>query len=269
MKRSIETLVAAALLLGGALYGQEPPKAPAAQEGEKKQDLEATIVAFKGTVDVKRPEDKDWVPAERNMKLKKGSEVCTAVASSAKLLFTGSIQIDVKALTQAKIDDLAKTGAKVNADVKLKFGAVEVDIQKSDLKADMKVTAPNSTTSVSGSHGIVKAPASGGGARITLSTTSGSWKRHLDKLDLDKDFEGSGKGNENGDLPQDLNYRFATDKFLNYFGKSKDELFQNKFTGKAGDIHPWDIPLGEFGGTGPSSPKHKKPGALPLPPGTP
>ena len=266
MKRTIETLVAAALLLGGAVWGQDPPKAPQAPEGGKKQELEATLVALKGTVDVKRPEDKDWVPAERNMKLKKGSEICTAVASSAKLLLTGNIQVEVKALTQAKIEDLAKAGAKLNADVNLKFGSIEVDIQKGDLKADMKVAAPNSTTSVSGSKGIVKAPASGGGGKVTISTSSGTWSHHLPKFDLTQGIDGAGVGNNLGELPKDLGYKFATNLFLNYFGKSKDELYQGGFTGKAGDVHPWDIPLGEFGGAGPASKKHRKPAALPLPP---
>jgi len=268
MKRTLETLAAAVLLLGGAVLAQDPPKAPAAP-AEKREELEATLVAFKGTVDVKRPEDKDWVPAERNMKLKKGSEICTAVASTAKLLLTGNIQVDVKALTQAKVEDLAKAGGKVKADVNLKFGAVEVDIQKGDLKADMKVTAPNSTTSVSGSHGIVWAPAKGGGANITLSTTSGSWTFHLNDKDTDKSIEGEGKANDQGDDAHDLYYKFSTDKFLDYFGKNKDELFQDGFGKKAGDFHPWDVPIGEWAWNWPCSPKNRKQGALPLPPGHP
>jgi hypothetical protein len=266
MKRTLETLATALLLLGGAVLAQDPPKAPA---GQKAGDLEATIVGLKGTVDVKRPEDKDWVPAERNMKLKKGSEVCTAVASTAKLLFTGNIQVDVKPLTQAKVEELAQAGGKVKADVNLKFGAVEVDIQKGDLKADMKVTAPNSTTSVSGSHGIVKAPAKGGGAMITLSTQTGTWSHKLEYLMTEKFIFGEGKANDRGDSLRDLYYRFETDKFLNYFGKGEDELYQDFFGHKAGDFFPWDVPLGEWGSTWPSSPKSHRPGTLPLPPGVP
>jgi hypothetical protein len=273
MKRTLETLAAALLLLGGAVAvaqdKKDPAPAPAKQDTGKKEDLEATLVSLKGTVDVKRPEDKDWVPAERNMKLKKGSEICTAVASTAKLLFTGNIQVDVKALTQAKIEDLAKAGGKVNADVNLKFGSIEVDIQKGDLRADMKVTAPNSTTSVSGSHGFVHAPASGGGGHITLRTFTGTWNHHLPGPDTDQGINGDGVANDQGDSALDLNYRFLTDLFLNFFGKDGDELFQGHFTHKAGDPNPWDVPLAEFGGTGPGGPRTRKPGALPFPPGHP
>ena len=78
--------------------------------------------------------------------LKKGSELCTSVASTASLLLTGNVKIDMKPLTQAKLEDLAKLGSDLNADLKLKFGSIEVDIQKGDLRSDMKVSAPNSTS---------------------------------------------------------------------------------------------------------------------------
>jgi len=283
MKMTLEAMATALLLLGGAVLAQDmpidsrlsaivqakqdPPKA--APDAGKKEDIEASLVAFKGTVDVKRPEDKDWVPAERNMKLKKGSEICTAVASTAKLLFTGNVQVDVKALTQARIEDLAKAGGKVNADVNLKFGSIEVEIQKGDLKADMKVTAPNSTTSVSGSHGLVRAPAAGGGAHITLRTWTGTWIHHLPGPDTDQHIGGAGVANDRGDSARDLRYRFSIDQFLNFFGKDEDELFEGPLTKKAGDPNPWDVPLWEFGGIGPAGPKNRKPGALPFPPGHP
>jgi len=263
-------VLAMGLAWTAALGAQEPPKpAPAQPAPAAKEPLEATIVAIKGTVDVKRPEDKDFVPAERNMKLKKGSEICTAVASNATLLLTGNVKVVVKPLTQAKIEDLAKQGGAVNADVNLKFGTIEVDIKKGDLKADMKVTAPNSTTSVSGSFGWVRCYAAGGGGQVTLHTESGSWNLSLPGLGLDQGIEGAGVGNEQGDLPGDLDYIFDSGKFLDFFGKGKDELYQGKFSVKAGDLNPWEVPLFEYGGTGPASPKHKKPAILPPPPSPP
>jgi hypothetical protein len=246
-----------------AVQAQEPPKPPAPAP---KEELEAVIVALKGTVDVKRPEDKDFVAAERNMKLKKGSELCTAVASTATLLFTGNVRVVVKPLTQAKIDELAKQGGAVNADVNLKFGTIEVDIKKGDLKADMKVTAPNSTTSVSGSLGWVRCYAAGGGGQVTLHTESGTWNQFVPGLGLDFGVEGAGAANEEGSLPGDLDYAFDTKQFLDFFGKKKDELYQGKFSVKAGDVNPWDTPFFEFAGTGPVNKKHKKPAILPPPP---
>lgn len=241
----------------------------AAQDPAKAEALEAVVVSLKGTVDVKRPEDKDWVPAERNMKLKKGSSICTSVASTASLLFTGNVKVTVKALTEASIDELAKGGGAMNADVNLKFGTIEVDIQKGDLRTDMKVRSPNSTTSVSGSHGFVHAPASGGGALLSLKTFSGTWTHTPGKLGLDFAVEGAGGVNPEGDLPQDGEYKFKTDQFLDFGGKGKDELYQGKFGFKGGDTHPWDVPFYEFANTGPANKKHKKPAALPLPPGPP
>jgi hypothetical protein len=258
-------LVAGALASFARDERQEPRKEQAASQADRKEPIEATLVALKGTVDVKRPEDKDWVAAERNMKLKKGAEICTAVASGATLLFTGNVKVEVKALTQARIEDLAKAGAKVNADVHLKFGSIEVDIQKGDLKADMKVTAPNSTTSVSGSQGVVRAYAQGGaGGQISLRCFTGSWRHESGGVSTG--IEGGGAATNQGDLPRDLWYYLNVREFGDFGGRDGDELYRGRFGGRAGDFHasPWQF--ADEVQRGPASPKHRKPGLLPPPP---
>lgn len=249
-------------VLGAAVALGAPP-----QEPPKSEELEATIVAVKGTVDVKRPQDKDWVAAERNMKLKKGSEICTSIASTATLLLTGNLKVDVKPLTQAKIEDLAKAGGAVNADVKLKFGAVEVDIQKGDLRSDMKVSAPNSTTSVSGSNGIVRAPATSDGCRITLRTTTGTWQH--DASDVTRELVGEGVADNYGNQLRDFRLIADSHDFLDFWGRTKDELYQSRFNRKAGDPDPWDVPIFTYARQGPMSGRVTRTSVLPLPPGTP
>lgn len=239
-----------------------------AQDAAK--DVEAVVVSFKGTVDVKRPDDKDWVAVERNMKLKKGSSICTSIASSAELLFTGNVKVTVKALSEATIDALAQGGGQTNADVNLKFGTIEVDIQKGDLRTDMKVRSPNSTTSVSGSQGIVRAFASGGGAIVSLRTLTGTWSfnpRRLDDVEIP--IEGAGSVNEYGDLPQDMEDRFRADLYVRFFGRRAEELYEGRFGFAGGDARPWDVPFYDFANTGPASPAHRRSAALPLPPGPP
>jgi hypothetical protein len=255
------TVLVLAALTVPAGAAQEP--APAAARA----DLEATLVSFKGTVDVKRPEDKDWVPAERNMKLKRGSEICTSVASTASFLLTGNLKIDVRPLTQAKVEDLAKLGDSVNADLKLKFGTIEVDIQKGDLRSDMKVSAPNSTTSVSGSHGFVRAPATEGGCRVTLRTTTGTWSH--DASQVLRDLTGADVADNYGNQLRDFRALADSHDFIDYFGRSRDELYQGRFAGKAGDVSPWDVPFFDFVNQGSTSQRNKRASTLPLPPGIP
>jgi hypothetical protein len=250
---SVLVLAAAAGLAGS----QEP----------KREDFEATLVEVKGTVDVKRPEDKDWVAAARNMKLKKGSEICTSVSSTAGLLFTGNVKIDVKPLTQAKVEDLAKLGNTLNVDLKLKFGSIEVDIQKGDLNSDMKVSAPNSTTSVSGSHGIVRAPATEGGCRVTLRTTTGTW-RH-DASQVERAIFGEDVADNHGNQLRDLRALADSHDFIDFFGRNQDELYQGRFAGKAADSDPWDVPFFDYANNSPTAPRVKRASTLPLPPGTP
>ncbi|MHC4605547.1 MAG: FecR domain-containing protein [Planctomycetota bacterium] len=156
---------------------EEPKKEePAAPKEEK----EAVLVEFKGVVDVKRPADKDWVAAERNMKLPAGSEICTSYGASAKLLFPGEITVDVQPLTQATIDTLFQQKDKVSTGVRLKFGAAEVDIKKSDIKTDMKVATPNSTTSVSGSSATVWAWARREHNFMMIQVQRGRWRTELE-----------------------------------------------------------------------------------------
>jgi hypothetical protein len=239
----------------------------AGSQEPKREDFEATLVEFKGTVDVKRPEDKDWVAAARNMKLKKGSEICTSVSSTAGLLFTGNVKIDVKPLTQAKVEELAKRGNTLNVDLKLKFGSIEVDIQKGDLNSDMKVSAPNSTTSVSGSHGIVRAPATEGGCRVTLRTTTGTW-RH-DASQIERAIFGEDVADNHGNQLRDLRALADSHDFIDFFGRNQDELYQGRFAGKAGDPDPWEVPFFDYANNGPTAPRSKRASTLPLPPGTP
>jgi hypothetical protein len=254
MRVMLSVLVLAAAELAGS---QEP----------KREEFEATLVEVKGTVDVKRPEDKDWVAAARNMKLKKGSEICTSVASTAGVLFTGNIKIDVKPLTQAKVEELAKLSNTVNVDLKLKFGSIEVDIQKGDLNSDMKVSAPNSTTSVSGSHGIVRAPATEGGCRVTLRTTTGSWQHQASEVE--RAIFGEDVADNHGNQLRDLRALANSHDFTDFFGRNRDELYQGRFAAKAGDPDPWDVPFFDYANNSPTAPRSKRASTLPLPPGTP
>jgi len=257
-------MTALAPAFAGPSAGEQEKQPDAAA---KREELEATLVDFKGTVDVKRPEDKDWVAAARNMKLKKGSELCTSVASTASLLLTGNVKIDVKPLTQAKLEDLAKLGSDLNADLKLKFGSIEVDIQKGDLRSDMKVSAPNSTTSVSGSNGIVRAPATEGGCRVTLRTTTGTW-RH-DAAGVDRGIFGADVADNHGNQLRDFRVLAESHDFIDFFGRNRDELYEGRFAGKAADPNPWSVPFFEYANQGPTSARVKRASALPLPPGIP
>ena len=244
---------------------QQPAQDPA--EAEAVQVLEATIVAIKGTVDVKRPSDKEWVAAERNMKLPRGAEICTAMSSSATVLITGRIQVDIGPLTQTRIELLVESKKGVEADLNLRFGTIEVDIQKGDLRADMTVATPHSTTSVSGSRGIIRAPASGPGHIITLRTFSGTWSRKSLRTGITSWLEGSRVTNDFGEARRDLTYRYSTHQVMNFFGRNASELYQDPFSVKGGDPNPGLAPLFEQSSTfNPINGVFTQPAGLPLPP---
>jgi hypothetical protein len=263
--KSKRMVVLAVLAAAGRLEAQEPPQV---------RELEATIVALKGAVDVKRPDDKDWVPAARDMKLRKGSEICTAVASSATLLFhgapgtAGSLTVEVRSLTQARVEELARSGSAVNAGVQLKFGAIEVDIQKGDLKADMRVAAPNSTTSVSGSKGIVRAPARQGRSRwVALEVSSGNWEHLTDLLRLAFPVQDRGRVTNWGLGDRELAFVDFHWQAWGYFGRRPEELGISIFDLGANPIDPFLVPPFEVvSPRRPASGAFSGPPSIPLPP---
>lgn len=240
-----------------------------AAAGPQELPPEAVVVSVKGTVDVKRPADQDWVPAQANMKLEKGASICTSVASSAELLFGGQVKLLVRPLSEASIEELARAGPVNAADVRLKFGTVEIDIQKGELRADLKIREPHSTTSVSGSKGIVRAFATGQGVLLSLRTSTGSWVFTPRKMGVDFPIEGAGAANLDGDLPQDLDRRFDIELYLWYFGRGAHERHRGRFGVPSAPAVPWDVPFYEFAGTGPVSGRLRIQGTLPTPPGPP
>jgi hypothetical protein len=145
------------------------------------------------------------------------------------------------------LETLFKEGGAVNADVQLKFGTIEVDIQKGELRADMKVVAPNSTTSVSGSRGRIRACCSGGRPRwVTFRSFTGTWQHRVLNRGLDFVFSGTGVANNWCDTRRDLFYLSQTSQFMNFFGRTANELYQDSFSIKAGDFNPDFRPMFEF-----------------------
>jgi hypothetical protein len=252
----------AIVLLSGAAAAQDPAKpAPRADE------LEATIVDVVGSVDVKRPDDKDWVAAEKNMKLKKGSEICTAASSTATLLFPPNLTIEVKAITLAKLDDLAKSGTKIKTDMKLKFGSVNIDLKKSDIETGLKVATPNSTTSVSGSTGTISAWAQRDPRSLTLIVNTGRWQHTDNSTGGDQNFGPGDKTNDRNDLSNDLDFMWTSDQYSNFFGRDDGELYTDPFSVKGHDVTTGLNPTYEGGSSlNPFYDAFNQAGLLPAPP---
>lgn len=240
----------------------------AAADAAKIQELEAVVTALKGSVDVKRKEDKDWIPAAKGMKLLKGAELCTGVSSTCTLEFLGHVKVEVKPLTQAGLEELARLDGAGRAAIQLKFGTIQVDIQKGDLRSDMKIVAPNSTTSVSGSQGLVHVPATGGGPGIViLRVRSGTWTHEA--AGVARHINDEGLADNAGSQERDLRYRARIQDFLDFWGRDLEELYRTRGSRNSGDPNPWDVPFWEWATRSPASPKHLKPSALSLPPPAP
>lgn len=131
----------------------------------------------------------------------------------------------------------------------------------------MKVSAPNSTTSISGSNGIVRAPATDGGCRITLRTTTGTWNHRASEVD--RGISGADVADNYGNQLRDFRAFADSHDFIDFFGRDRDELYRGRFSLWAGDADPWEVPFFELVTYKPMGPRTRRPSTLPGPPGTP
>ena len=152
----------ALLLLGsGSAFARHrlmlPQDAPAAAKADpatlKDGSLTAVIVSLEGTVEVKRPKtDADFIEAKKDMELPEGTEISTGYGSKAQLAMTGQILVEIPSLTQVAIDKLLLGKGKLDSNLNVKFGTLNIDVKKGVVKTDLKVSTPNATTSVTGTR---------------------------------------------------------------------------------------------------------------------
>ena len=86
---------------------------------------------------------------------------------------------------------------------------------------------------------------------------------------MDRPITGEDVADNFGNQLRDLRAMSDSHDFIDFFGRHRDELYQGKFPGKAGDANPWDVPFFDAANQGPMGPRVKRASALPLPPGIP
>ncbi len=149
-------------LLSLCVYlGAQDPAGKEATPEIKDGLLEVTIDDFRGTVEVKEDLNKDWVKAQKGMKLKEGAKVSTGFRSKVSLLFTDNSVFVVKSLTQMTITRFLQEKDTIETKIKLRIGNIRLKVKEDQpVKTDLKVTTPNATCSVRGTDvkGIKTSP---------------------------------------------------------------------------------------------------------------
>jgi len=109
----------------------------------------AVIKEIKGKVKLQAP-GKEWVTAEINMEVKKGTVVSTGFKSQA-VLDLGRSFVTVAALTRMTLEELLERDDVVETDIYLKFGKITAEVKTSDdKKHDFKLKSAVSTAAVRG-----------------------------------------------------------------------------------------------------------------------
>ncbi|MEW5692256.1 MAG: FecR family protein [Candidatus Hydrogenedentota bacterium] len=110
-----------------------------------------TVLEIKGDVEIKLPKGKWQVPTQ-NMILPEGTEISTGYNSSIKLKSQNS-HMEVKPLTQIKIDKNSIENGVYNTHIKLDFGKVSAKIDKLEgTKNEFNVQTPTAVAGVRGTE---------------------------------------------------------------------------------------------------------------------
>jgi hypothetical protein len=128
---------------GWLLFGQEP------QAG---QPLEATVVAVKGSVDIKLTAEAAWQPVQEGMKLPVGATICTGVMSRVDLDFDGHAVVTISHPSIVRVDRFLMTDKAVETRLHLKVGSMRAGVVKEQIASDFKITTPTVTLSTRGTE---------------------------------------------------------------------------------------------------------------------
>jgi len=109
-----------------------------------------TVVEAKGSVEVRPSADKPWVAAKSGMKLTSDWEISTGLNGQAVLRFEDNSEVVVQRLTEMKISEFSRTPGTVKTRLKMKYGAVRIQVKKGTAANDFKVSCPTATASVKG-----------------------------------------------------------------------------------------------------------------------
>jgi hypothetical protein len=110
----------------------------------------ATLVEFKGSVEVRSSEDSPWQAAEADMELGPNWWISTGLRGQAVLRFGESSDVVVQRLTEMKISEFSQSTEEVKTRLEMKYGAVRVQVKRVTAANDFAVSCPTATASVTG-----------------------------------------------------------------------------------------------------------------------
>ncbi|KPJ56423.1 MAG: hypothetical protein AMS16_02435 [Planctomycetes bacterium DG_58] len=156
MRKSVCVVIAVVLVFHAAAtvsFAQkekEPTKAEKAKPAVEPKGATVTIAEAKGSVEVRPAADKPWTKAKVGMKLGPDWWISTGLQGQAVLRFEDNSEIVVQRLTEMTISEFSRTPETVKTRLKMKYGAVRIQVKKGTAANDFQVSCPTATASVKG-----------------------------------------------------------------------------------------------------------------------
>lgn len=120
--------------------------------------ISCEIADEEGGVGVKRKGSEEW--EEGTLKIgdviREGDRIATGWKTTVTLQNAAGATIRMEPLSELKVTkhhlETSEGELKINSEIKLEFGTLEIEVKKSGAKMDLKVSTPNSSTAIRGTH---------------------------------------------------------------------------------------------------------------------
>jgi hypothetical protein len=110
------------------------------------------VRSLKGEADLRRAGSEEWAALRDGDELGEGDEVATGYQSEVVLEDAAGAVVRMEPLAQVRIDRKTAEAGTIRSEIHLEFGTLKVEVKKSGLKTDLKISAPNGSVAIRGTH---------------------------------------------------------------------------------------------------------------------
>jgi hypothetical protein len=154
--RTLLLLAGLGLALGSSWTMAQPnTTAPAgSQPSSQPADelISGTIQYVKGDVRVRASDKSPWVAAKVGMVIPQGGEIQTGPRSQVDLFMPPAQKLSLDRMTTVKLVELARTGDKIKSNIGMQYGRTQLNIEKSGMVHDAKISTPSTTLALRGTN---------------------------------------------------------------------------------------------------------------------
>jgi hypothetical protein len=141
--------------LGPSLvFAQGPSSQPSSQPSTQAagEELSGTIRFVKGDVRVRATATSPWQKAVVGMVIPQGGEIQTGLKSQIDVFMPPAQVLSLDRMTTVKLVELVRNGDKIKSNIGMQYGRTQLNIEKSGMVHDAKISTPSTTLALRGTN---------------------------------------------------------------------------------------------------------------------